>query len=198
MSKGRTETTTTKSFWCRLLLLLLPICYFFCTTFSIFFFFFLLCTFLSQMILIVYFVDKKFRRRHVCSKAAIAFSFWILFAQPAAVRCNSNLSLNTQYRLHFPLQIRTALAYQRLCNYSSSYALFSILLFLVKCKIVKVAEADVLIMTKDCGITSSAESSFNYGSEATQAKTQLGLLSPCLTWNKGENLMPSSLTYSRL
>ena len=35
------------------------------------------------------------------------------------------------------------------------------------------------LMTKDCcGITSSAESSFNYGSEPTQAKTQLGLLSP--------------------
>ena len=53
-------------------------------------------------------------------------------------------------------------------------------------------------MTKDCcGITSSAESSFNYGSEPTQAKTQLGLLSPCLTWNKrGTNLMPSSVTNS--
>ena len=103
MSKGRPETT--KSFWCRLLLLLLPICYFFCTTFLILFFFGAVCV--SQMILIVYFVDKKFRRHHVCSKAAaIAFSFWILFAQPA-VRCNSNLSLNTQYRLHFPSQIHS-------------------------------------------------------------------------------------------
>ena len=102
MSKGRPETT--KSFWCRLLLLLLPICYFFCTTFSILF---LCAVCVSQMILIVYFVDKKFRCRHVCSKAAaIAFSFWILFAQPA-VRCNSNLSLNTQYRLHFPSQIHS-------------------------------------------------------------------------------------------
>ena len=56
------------------------------------------------------------------------------------------------------------------------------------------------LMTKDCcGITSSAESSFNYGSEPTQAKTQLGLLSPCLTWNKrGTNLMPSSVTNSAM
>ena len=88
------------------------VCFFFCFQFvtssaqpSRFFFFCAVCV--SQMILIVYFVDKKFRRHHVCSKAAaIAFSFWILFAQPA-VRCNSNLSLNTQYRLHFPSQIHS-------------------------------------------------------------------------------------------
>ena len=129
MSKGRPETT--KSFWCRLLLLL-PICYFFCTTFSILFF---CAVCVSQMILIVYFVDKKFCRRHVCSKAAaIAFSFWILFAQPA-VRCNSNLSLNTQYRLHFPSQIHTTTTYQRFCNYTQQAVHFSILELLVKCKI---------------------------------------------------------------
>ena len=93
----------------------------------------------SQMILIVYFVDKKFRRHHVCSKAAaIAFTFWILFAQPA-VRCNSNLSLNTQYRLHFPSQIHST-TYQRFCNYTQQAVHFSILELLVKCKIAVVTD----------------------------------------------------------
>ena len=120
------------------------VCFFFCFQFvtssaqpSRFFFFCAVCV--SQMILIVYFVDKKFRRHHVCSKAAaIAFSFWILFAQPA-VRCNSNLSLNTQYRLHFPSQIHTT--YQRFCNYTQQAVHFSILELLVKCKIAVVTDA---------------------------------------------------------